>query len=137
MKLSVVFLFLISCCFSNAQKLSESDKEKEKDRVRAFTFKEFDSIQLRFNKGLKDMKLTDDEEEEYLNIISSCVAKLGRLDDLDKNYTNTEMSEKFYEYVNKLDNKVKSVLTKKQYDTHVKNFGAIKKSIEKKILKIE
>jgi hypothetical protein len=47
------------------------------------------------------------------------------------------MSEKFYEYVNKLDNKVKSVLTKKQYDTHVKNFGAIKKSIEKKILKIE
>lgn len=137
MKLSVVFLFLISFCFSNAQKLSENDKEKEMNRVRAFTFKEFDSIQLRFNKGLKDMKLTDDKEEEYLNIISSCVAKLGRLDDLDNNYTNTEMSEKFYEYVNRLDDKVKSVLTKKQYDTHVKNFGAIKKSIEKKILKIE
>ena len=137
MKPSIIFLFLLSFCFSNAQKLTVSDKEKELNRVRAYTFKEIDSIQLSFNEGLKNMKLTDNEEEEYVNIIVSYIAKMARLNDLDMKYTKEEMSEKYYKYVGKLEKEVKSVLTKKQYQEHLENFGAIKKSIEKRLLEVE
>lgn len=137
MKPSIIFLFLLSFCFSNAQKLTVSDKEKELNRVRAYTFKEIDSIQLSFNDGLKDMKLTDDKEEEYVNIIVSYIAKMARLNDLDMRYTKQEISEKYYKYVGKLEKEVKSVLTKKQYQEHLKNFGTIEKSIEKRLLEVE
>jgi hypothetical protein len=130
MKSIVVFLFLVSCFFSNAQNQSVSDKVKDANRVRAYTFKEIDSIQLKFNEGLLDMKLSDDKEEEYVNIIVSYIAKMSRLNDLDMKYTKQEMSEKYYKYVGKLEKDVKSILTKKQYKEHIKNFGTIERSIE-------
>jgi hypothetical protein len=137
MKSIVVFLFLVSCFFSNAQNQSVSDKVKDANRVRAYTFKEIDSIQLKFNEGLLDMKLSDDKEEEYVNVIVSYIAKMSRLNDLDMKYTKQEMSEKYYKYVGKLEKDVKSILTKKQYKEHIKNFGTIERSIEKRLLKKE
>ena len=134
MKLFYLLSFL-SFFFSSAQKQTDSEKLKDENRVRAYTFKEIDSIQLGFNDGLKDMKLTDEEEEEYVNIIVSYIAKMARLNDLDMKYTKDEMIEKYYKYVGKLEKDVKSVLSEKQYEEHLKNFGTIEKSIEQRLLK--
>ncbi len=134
MKLLYLLSFL-SFFFSNAQKQTDSEKLKDENRVRAYTFKEIDSIQLSFNDGLKDMKLTDEKEEEYVNIIVSYIAKMARLNDLDMKYTKDEMIERYYKYVGKLEKEVKSVLSEKQYEEHLKNFGTIEKSIEKRLLK--
>ncbi len=137
MKPFYLLLLFFSFHFSNAQNQTESEMLKDKNRVRAYTFKEIDSIQLSFNDGLKHMKLTDDKEEEYVNIIVSYIAKMARLNDLDMKYTKEEMSEKYYKYVGKLEKEVKSVLTKEQYKEHLKNFGTIEKSIEKRLLEVE
>lgn len=137
MKSIVVCLLLVSCFLSNAQNQSVSDKVKDANRVRAYTFKEIDSIQLKFNQGVQEMKLSEDKEEEYENVIVSYIAKMSRLNDLDTKYTKEEMSKKYYKYVKALDKEVKSILNNKQYNAHRKNFGTIERSIEKRILNPE
>ena len=137
MKLITTLACMILFFTSNAQIRTESEIEKDKNRVRAYSYEEMDSIQLRFGKGVKQMFLTDEKEEEYLNIISTYVVKMGRLNDADLNYSNKEMSDRYFKLKNKLETEVKSILTDEQYKKHQNNFGSIEKSIEKRVLKIE
>jgi len=126
--ISVVF-FLFVCFNTNAQKLTQSQKIKENNRVRVYSFEELDNIQLSFQEGMLEMELTSELEEEYINVIVAYIGKIARLDDLDKAYTKEEISNAFLVYINKINTEVRLLLNENQYRVHIENFGAIERSI--------
>ena len=128
-----VILFLFFCFNANAQKLTQSQVIKENNTVRIYSFEEVDNIQMYFHEGLSKMELTNELEEEYINVIVTYIGKVSRLDDLDKAYTKEEISNAFLVYLDKINTEVKLLLNKNQYIIHQENFGAIERSISERL----
>ena len=128
-----VILFLFISFNTSAQKLTQSQKIKENNTVRIYSFEEVDNIQMYFHEGLLKMGLTNELEEEYINVIVTYIGKVSRLDDLDKAYTKEEISNAFLVYVDKINTEAKLLLNENQYRIHLENFGAIERSISKRL----
>jgi len=133
-KLIIVVFFLLFYSSISAQKLTQSQLEKEKIRVRLFSFKEIDSLQLKFQDRVSKMYLKDELEEEYLYIVTANLVNMGTLDDLDKNYTKEEIITKIPTYIQKINSQSKLILTPNQYKIHLLNIKMIDDAIMRKLL---
>jgi len=134
---SIIVALFFSLCFNiSAQKLTENQKLKESNRVRVYSFEELDNIQMMFQEGMLEMELTNDLEEEYVNLIVAYTAKMSRLDDLDNAYTKEEINNYFLVYLDKIETQVKLILSIDQYKKHLMSFNIIKDSILLKLLEV-
>ena len=83
------FLLTLSLVFTlsslNAQEYSKAER-----KVQIFTPDEKDNLQMWFHKEIHKMDFTEEELDEYYAVIFYYVAKISRLDDLDKGYTQED-----------------------------------------------
>ena len=73
--ITIIFIFTIYNVNSQSQKITEL----EKNRVRLFSMEEFSNLSLWFYNELNEMKLTEDLENQYKDIIVHLMPLLFRM----------------------------------------------------------
>ncbi|MEP0133715.1 MAG: hypothetical protein ABJJ25_15740 [Eudoraea sp.] len=115
--------------FSNikAQELS-----KEERKVEIFSSEEKDNLQLWFNDEVKRMDLNEEEMSQYSSIIVYYVAKIARLDDKDKGYSEERFKKELNSLLTKQDAELKELLTPEQFEIHKEIYGEFLRSAYKR-----
>jgi hypothetical protein len=131
MKIYKFGLLLISLCLCS-NLFGQRDRELEKKIIErkvdtTFTVDEAAENFLLFYNNMKLMKMDDELENEYSNIVLNTAAKMRRLDDKDKDFSKEERKELFEEMLDKLSVELKKILSEEQYKLHEKNFNVILK----------
>lgn len=132
--LIICVLFFVNI---NAQNLSEKQIEREKNKVKIYTPDEYDNLQMEFHSGVEAMKLSEDKQEQYTNVVLKYVSKITRLNDKDQGNTQEEVKTKFSENITKMNNEVKGILTEKEYVMHLENIHKVVYSVNTKLDKLE
>ncbi|MEM9679801.1 MAG: hypothetical protein AAF901_05715 [Bacteroidota bacterium] len=128
--LTIIILCVLSSTY--AQK-SQKQIDREKNKVDTlYTVEERANIGLWMHDQVKTMNLSEEKEDEYYRIMLSDVYDLQRLDDKDKDYTPEERQEKFEAIVDRMNSKIKAILTPEQYQKHIDAFNQILRSVYKK-----
>ncbi|WP_298551559.1 hypothetical protein [uncultured Algibacter sp.] len=115
-----------------SQQKTQKQKEREKNKVELYTPEEKDNLQEFYAEEVDKMKLSEEERDEYYNILLFYTHSMSRLDDKDKNYTQTEILDKFNTLHFKMNEKMKVVLTPEQYVIHLETFNKIIYSVSRK-----
>lgn len=131
-KVVLISGFLLSTLSGFSQQITKKQKEREQNKVEIYTSEEKDNLQRLFNDEVKKMKLTEAEESNYYETLVFYTYDISRLDDKDKDFTEEERREKFNTIINKMNAKMKALLTPKQYLMHLENFGKILYSVNQK-----
>jgi len=115
--------------FSNikAQELS-----KEERKVEIFSSEEKDNLQLWFNDEVKRMDLNEEEMSQYSSILVYYVAKIARLDDKDKGYSEERFKKELNSLLTKQDAELKELLTPEQFEIHKEIYGEFLRSAYKR-----
>ena len=115
--------------FSNikAQELS-----KEERKVEIFSSEEKDNLQLWFRDEVKSMNLKEEEMSQYSSIIVYYVAKIARLDDKDKDYSEERFKKELNNLLAKQDKELEDLLTPDQFDIHKEIYGEFLRSAYKR-----
>jgi hypothetical protein len=87
-------------------------------RVQIFTPDEKDNLQMWFHNEIYKMEFTEEELDEYYAVIFYYVAKISRLDDLDKGYTKEEFKVELDKFLVKQEVELKEMLTEERYNLH-------------------
>ena len=116
------FLLILSLVFAlpnlNAQEYTKAER-----KVSIFTPEEKDNLQMWFHREIHKMDFTEEELDEYYAVIFYYVAKISRLDDLDKGYTKEEFKVELNKYLVKQDVDLKEMLTEERYKIHAKIYA--------------
>lgn len=129
MKLSELFLFfLLFLSFNMVIGQSQKEIERNKNKVEIFNDEENANIQLVFYEKTKAMHLLEDVEEQYFMYILHYAHDMGRLDDKDLDLSDEEIKKQLKILIDKMDSKVKPILTNEQYKLHKDNFNSIMKA---------
>ncbi len=131
-KTILTFSLILLTTVGFSQQASQNRKEKEQKKVKIFTSEENDNLQRFYYEEVDKMKLSKAEREKYYNILLYHTYDMSRLDDKDKDYTETEITEKFNTIVDKMNAKMKAWLTADQYVMHLEIFGKIVYSVNRK-----
>jgi len=131
---SIILLFSISI---NAQELTAKQKEYEKNKVEIFTVKERDNLQYWMQQEFAKMNLSEEKEDEYINILISFKAKIGRLVDKDKDYSKEEILQEIDKLIRRQNKAVKNILSKEEYDMHLETYNKLMLSIKNRIAETE
>ena len=131
----ILIAFLFSNLGINAQKLSQKEQERENNEVEIFTSNERDNLQMWFYNEVNKMNLTEDNREEYYSIVLYYNIKMKRLDDKDSGNTNEEIVQKQDELLKKQNAEIKKILTKEQYELHIKNYDELMRSVRNRMAK--
>ena len=131
-RILMIFCLLI-LSISNAQDLTQKQKEREEIKVKLFTMEEFSDLQLWFHNQVDKMKLTDDKENEYRSYINLYIGKMARLDDKDNDLTEDQMLKEMKLLIFKLNNKAKSFLTDGQNNIHLENIKVFENTVTNKL----
>ncbi|MDO5979544.1 hypothetical protein [Flavivirga spongiicola] len=131
-KTFLTFSLILITTVGFSQQMSQKQKEKEQNKVKIFTSEENDNLQRFYNEEVNKMKLSKEEREKYYDILLYHTYDMSRLDDKDKNYTETEITEKFNTIIDKMNAKMKALLTPDQYIMHLEIFGKIIYSVNRK-----
>lgn len=123
------FIVIFILTFFNLNAQSQKQIDREKNNVDIFSDEERANLQLHFYDKTKEMKLSEEVEEEYYRILLHYVYDMQRLDDKDKDFTNDEIKVELEKLVIKMNSKIQPVLTKDQYQIHLINFNDLLKSI--------
>ncbi|WP_411894383.1 hypothetical protein [Winogradskyella sp. A2] len=127
-KLGLLLVSLLLCSNSFGQRDKELERKIIERKVdTTFTVEEAAENFLLFYNNMKLMKMNDELENEYSNIVLNSAARMRRLDDNDKDYTIEERKELFEEMLDKLSADLKKILSKEQFKLHEKNFNVILK----------
>lgn len=129
----LAFLLLTSSSFS--QQTTNKQKESEQRKVNIFTSEEKDNLQVFYTQQVDKMKLSEDKREAYYNILLFHTHQMSRLDDKDKDYTDAEITEKFNSSQDRMNEKMKLLLTPEQYVMHLEAFSKIIYSVNRKRIK--
>ncbi|MFC2148328.1 MAG: hypothetical protein WBM91_07790 [Eudoraea sp.] len=115
--------------FSNikAQELS-----KEERKVEIFSSEEKDNLQLWFQDEVKRMDLNEEEMSQYSSIIVYYVAKISRLDDKDKGYSEQRFKKELNSLLAKQDKDLEDLLTPEQFEIHKEIYGEFLRSAYKR-----
>ncbi len=124
--------FLLLTISSFSQQLSEKQKERENNKVKIHNSEENDNLQGFYHEEVSKMKLSESKEETYYEVLLSHTFDMSRLDDKDKDYTKEEIRNKFNGLVNKMNAKMKELLTPEQYIIHLETFSKIVYSVNRK-----
>lgn len=119
--LCITGLFVFS--LTQAQELS-----KEERKVEIFSSEEKDNLQLWFQDEVKRMNLTEEEMSQYSSIIVYYVAKIARLDDKDKDYSEERFKKELNKLLAKQDKELKELLTPEQFEIHKEIYGEFLRS---------
>ena len=106
-----------------AQELS-----KEERKVEIFSSEEKDNLQLWFQDEVKRMNLNEEEMSQYSSIIVYYVAKIARLDDKDKDYSEERFKKELNSLLAKQDKELEDLLTPEQFDIHKEIYGEFLRS---------
>ncbi len=131
-KIVLTFSLILVTTLGFSQKMSQKQKEREQNKVNIHTSKENDNLQRFYAEEVDKMGLSDEKREEYYNILLSHTYDMSRLDDKDKDYTETEITEKFNAVIDKMNIKMKELLTPEQYVMHLETFSKIIYSVNRK-----
>lgn len=131
-KTLLTFSLILVTTVGFSQQLSEKQKEKEQNKVKIFTSEENDNLQRFYYEEVDKMKLSKEEREKYYDILLYHTYDMSRLDDKDKDYTEREITEKFNKLIDKMNAKMKALLTPAQYIMHLETFGKIIYSVNRK-----
>jgi len=135
MKLIYTLLMFLVCFSISSQNLTEKQKEHEKNKVDIYSADEKDNIQRWFYEETNKLGLSEAKRAEYNRILSDNIFDIRRLNDKDKDYSQTERDTKFDILVKKTNKEVKSILTEEQYIMHLKHFEKLVKDAKLKQLK--
>ena len=131
-KVLFALAFLLLSVNSFSQQMTDKQKESEQRKVNLFTSEEKDNLQVFYANQVDKMKLSEDKREEYYNILLFHTHQMSRLDDKDKDYTETEITEKFNSSQDRMNEKMKLLLTPEQYVMHLEAFSKIIYSVNRK-----
>lgn len=116
------FLLILSLVFAlpnlNAQEYTKAER-----KVQIFTPAEKDNLQMWFHREIHKMDFSEEELDQYYAVIFYYVAKISRLDDLDKGYTKEEFKVELNKLLAKQEVDLKEMLTKKRYNLHTKIYA--------------
>jgi len=110
-------LFILSLAFA-IPNLYAQEYTKAERKVQIFTPAEKDNLQMWFHKEIHKMDFTEEELDEYYAVIFYYVARISRLDDLDKDYTHEEFKVELNKLLVKQDADIKEMLTEERYNLH-------------------
>jgi hypothetical protein len=122
-----ILLFIVVSTFAQTQE--EKQQAGEKNKVQIFTSGEKDNLQFFFKEQVDKMKLSEDLKDDYYGIILYYSNKMGRIGNKDKGYTEAEKKTKLDAMVIQLNDELKEILTKEQYQIHKESFGKIVTSV--------
>ncbi len=128
----LTFSLILLTTLGFSQEISQKQKEREQKKVTIFTPEEKDNLQRFYAEEVDKMKLSDEKRDEYYNILLFHTHEMSRLDDKDKDYTEAEITEKFNISHDKMNVKMKTLLTPKQYVIHLESFSKIIYSVNRK-----
>lgn len=111
-----IFLFVIP-------NLSAQEYTKAERKVQIFTPEEKDNLQMWFHKEIYKMNFTEEELDQYYAVVFYYIAKISRLDDLDKGYTKEEFKVELNKLLAKQDADLKEMLTEERYELHTEIYG--------------
>lgn len=121
---SILFvLFSMIYCNLGAQELS-----KEERKVEIFSSEEKDNLQRWFHDEVKRMGLNEEEMSQYSSIIVYYVAKIARLDDKDKDYSEEQFKKELNSLLARQDKELEDLLTSEQFDIHKEIYGEFLRS---------
>ena len=106
-----------------AQELS-----KEERKVEIFSSEEKDNLQLWFRDEVKRMNLSEEEMSQYSSIIVYYVAKIARLDDKDKDYSEEQFKKELNSLLARQDKELEDLLTAEQFEIHEEIYGEFLRS---------
>ncbi|WP_103072187.1 hypothetical protein [Aquimarina sediminis] len=129
MRITVTSFLLLIFVTTFGQTHEEKLLERQKNKVEIFTSGEKDNLQFFFNEQVDKMKLSEDLRDDYYGIILYYTNKMGRIGDRNKGYTEAEKKTKLDAMVIQLNDEVKEILTKEQYQIHKESFGKIITSV--------
>ena len=111
--------------FTNMQ---AQELSKEERKVEIFSSEEKDNLQLWFRDEVKSMNLNEEEMSQYSSIIVYYVAKIARLDDKDKDYSEERFKKELNNLLAKQDKELEDLLTPEQFDMHKEIYGEFLRS---------
>lgn len=135
MKLAYTLLIFFICFSISSQNLTEKQKEHEKNKVEIYSTDEKDNIQRWFYEETNKLKLSETNRAEYNRILSDNIFDIRRLNDKDKDYSQTERDTKFDSLVKKTNSQVKTILTEEQYAMHLEHFEKLVRDAKMKQVK--
>ena len=115
------FLLILSLVFT-LPSLYAQEYTKAERKVQIFTPEEKDNLQMWFHREIYKMEFTEEELDEYYAVIFYYIAKISRLDDLDKGYTKEEFKVELNKYLKKQEVDLKEMLTEERYKIHTEIF---------------
>ncbi len=74
------------------------------------------------------MDLTEEEMDQYSGILVYYVAKIARLDDKDKGYSEERFKKELNSLLAKQDEELKELLTPEQFEIHQEIYGEFLRS---------
>lgn len=121
---SILFVLFSMIYFNlNAQELS-----KEERKVEIFSSEEKDNLQRWFHDEVKRMGLNEEEMSQYSSIIVYYVAKIARLDDKDKDFSEEQFKKELNGLLVRQDKELEDLLTPEQFDIHKEIYGEFLRS---------
>lgn len=117
-KLLIALICIVSSFYVNAQNLTPKQLEREKNKVEIYTSEERDNLQFAYYKHIKEMNLSEKNEEEYNAIFGYYYMKVNRLNDKDKGLTHEEVKAQFQANMDKMNNEIVVVLNDEQKVMH-------------------
>ncbi len=108
--------------------LTAQDLSKEDRKVRIYSSEEIDNIQNWYHREVKKMDLTEEEMDQYSGILVYYVAKIARLDDKDKGYSEERFKKELNSLLAKQDEELKELLTPEQFEIHQEIYGEFLRS---------
>ncbi|WP_412986646.1 hypothetical protein [Pontimicrobium sp. IMCC45349] len=129
-------LLIGSTTIATAQTLTPKQQEREKNKVEVLTMDERNDIQIWFNQEIKKMNLDEDKQEAYEAYYSLYTSRMMRLDDKDKGYTYDEIMVELDKLIDKLNKRMKTILSKKEYSMHLENTNTLFNYIKLKMAKL-
>ena len=115
-------------CIHAGFNLTAQDLSKEERKVEIFSSEEKDNLQLWFRDEVKRMNFNEEEMSQYSSIIVYYVAKIARLDDKDKDYSEERFKKELNSLLARQDKELEDLLTPEQFDIHKEIYGEFLRS---------
>jgi len=108
--------------------ITAQELSKEERKVEIFSSEEKDNLQLWFNDEVKRIDLNEEEMSQYSSIIVYYVAKIARLDDKDKGYSEERFKKELNSLLARQDKDLEDLLTPEQFEIHKEIYGEFLRS---------
>ena len=135
--LLVIVAFLASCLSMKGQEMTQKQKEYEENKVEIFTLEERDNIQMWVQEEVEKMGLSEEEINEYNNILLYYLGKLRRFDDKDKGNSKEEVLKKMDQLIIKQNADIKEILSEEQYEMHLEFYDKMILMMKNRIAETE